>query len=76
MAGVRRGRAMLDAAAQRWPELVSGARAGALAELLERTTQLQHAKILESMMNETSADALAPTSMLAHDLRKRARELP
>lgn len=36
MAGVRRGRAMLDAAAQRWPELVSGARAGALAELLER----------------------------------------
>ena len=48
----------------------------ALAELLERTTQLQHAKILESMMNETSADALAPTSMLAHDRRKRARELP
>ena len=48
----------------------------ALAELLERTTQLQHAKILESMMIGTSADALAPTSMLAHDLSKRARELP
>lgn len=51
----------------------------ALAELLERTTQLQHAKILESMMetNSTShAGAISPTSMLAHDLRKRARELP
>jgi hypothetical protein len=48
----------------------------ALAELLERTTQLQHAKILESMMNESTGEALAPTSMLAHDLRKRARELP
>lgn len=36
IARVRRGRAMLDAAAQRWPELVSGRRAGALAEWLER----------------------------------------
>ncbi|CAG1009287.1 hypothetical protein BURK1_03640 [Burkholderiales bacterium] len=47
----------------------------ALAEVLERITELQNAKTLESMMDPKAAGVFAPTSMLALDLRKRAREI-
>jgi hypothetical protein len=46
----------------------------ALAEVLERITELQNQKILDSVMDEKSTGVFAPTSMLALDLRRRARE--
>ncbi|HQU48830.1 MAG TPA: hypothetical protein PLM09_06835 [Casimicrobiaceae bacterium] len=45
----------------------------ALAEVLERITELQNQKILESMMDEKARGVFAPTSMTALELRKRAR---
>lgn len=48
----------------------------ALAELLERVTELQNQKILESMMDEKARGVFAPTSMTALELRKRARDQP
>ena len=47
----------------------------ALAELIERVTELQNAKTLESIMEPGSKGVFAATSMTAHDLRKRAREI-
>jgi hypothetical protein len=46
----------------------------ALAELLERITELQNQKILESVMDEKSTGVFAPSSMTALELRRRARE--
>jgi hypothetical protein len=46
----------------------------ALAEVLERITELQNQKIMESMMNEKAQGVFAPTSMTALELRKRARD--
>lgn len=46
----------------------------ALAEVLERITELQNQKIMESMMEEKARGVFAPTSMTALELRKRARD--
>ena len=45
----------------------------ALAEVLERITEIQNQKILETMMEEKARGVFAPTSMTALELRKRAR---
>ena len=46
----------------------------ALAEVLERITELQNARTLETVMDPKTTGVFAPTSMTALELRRRARD--
>lgn len=47
----------------------------ALAEVLERITELQNARTLETVMDPKTTGVFAPTSMTALELRRRARDI-
>ena len=47
----------------------------ALAEVLERITELQNARPLETVMDAKAKGVFAPTSMTALELRRRARDI-
>ena len=47
----------------------------ALAEALERITELQNARTLETVMDPKAKGVFAPTSMTALELRRRARDI-
>lgn len=47
----------------------------ALAEVLERITELQNARTLETVMDPKAKGVFAPTSMTALELRRRARDI-
>ena len=46
----------------------------ALAEVLERITELQNARTLETVMDPKTTGVFAPTSMTALELRRRSRD--
>ena len=46
----------------------------ALAEVLERITELQNARTLETVMDPKATGVFAPTSMTALELRRRSRD--
>lgn len=68
LARVRRGRALLDVAAARWPELVDGAARGRLAEWLE--TEREGAMVDDGRTAWSLAEAAAMLGLNPATLRR------